>query len=197
MPFPSSGAVSASDVSSYFGGGSSLSDYYLGGSYIPNLSENSGHPSSGSISYSNFYGKYAKRGQSFTWTAGGPISNYIGFSENLYNIGSLSSANSYTSGSGYGIAFEGLIHNSVSSTLILYLGNTASTPSILSWNPVSNTNSWYVETTSNIGSVVFSVPDSYGSGGGSGWQAYNFSVAQGGTLFTSGSSYTTTIYWIA
>lgn len=63
IPFPiGSGTISMDDIRSFFGpvsGTASLSNYYRGGSYIPNITtgtpNNSSIPTSGTISLSNFY----------------------------------------------------------------------------------------------------------------------------------------------
>lgn len=63
IPFPiGSGTISMDNIRSFFGpvsGTASLSNYYRGGSYIPNITSgtpnNSNIPTSGTISLSNFY----------------------------------------------------------------------------------------------------------------------------------------------
>lgn len=59
MTLPSSGAISINSlVGEYGGSGShSLSEYYRGGSFVANHSNNSSVPTSGTISLSNFYGQ--------------------------------------------------------------------------------------------------------------------------------------------
>lgn len=60
MAIPSSGAISLSTIQTEFGGSNpiSLSEYYAGGSYVPagTTGTNGAVPSSGQISFSNFYG---------------------------------------------------------------------------------------------------------------------------------------------
>lgn len=65
MPFTSSGAISIGDARTYFIAGgapqaTSMSDFYRGLN-IPDVSQNSGIPTSGAISMGNLYGGYAKR----------------------------------------------------------------------------------------------------------------------------------------
>lgn len=58
MPLAGSGTLSINDIAGEFGGRSdpeSLSEFYRGGSRVPNNSSNSGVPTSGTISISNFY----------------------------------------------------------------------------------------------------------------------------------------------
>lgn len=59
MTLPASGTLSLSQIQAEFGlGGSnpiSLSEYYRGGSYVPNIAANNNIPTSGAISISNFY----------------------------------------------------------------------------------------------------------------------------------------------
>lgn len=55
--FKSSGSVSISELQTFFGtSAGALSSYYRGGGVVPNVSQNSGIPTSGQISLSNFYG---------------------------------------------------------------------------------------------------------------------------------------------
>ena len=58
MPLASSGTLSINDIAGEFGGSSnpeSLSEFYRGGSRVPNSSANSSIPTSGTIAISNFY----------------------------------------------------------------------------------------------------------------------------------------------
>ena len=66
MPIPASGALSFIDFDYYFGNGNygdfssgpnsnvSLSSYYRGGTYVPNVTPNNSIPTSGQISFNNF-----------------------------------------------------------------------------------------------------------------------------------------------
>jgi hypothetical protein len=60
MPIPSSGAISLDTIQTEFGGSNpiSLSEYYAGGTYVPSGTSgtNGAVPSSGQISFSQFYG---------------------------------------------------------------------------------------------------------------------------------------------
>lgn len=58
MALQSSGTISLANVQSEFGGSNpiSISEYYRGGSEVPNVSINNSIPTSGAISLSNFYG---------------------------------------------------------------------------------------------------------------------------------------------
>jgi hypothetical protein len=57
MPLQSSGAISLLNIFQEFGGPSQirLGDYYRGGSYVPDIPTNINIPTSGTISFSNFY----------------------------------------------------------------------------------------------------------------------------------------------
>jgi len=55
-----SGSISLGSIRSSFGGGTSISNYYRGGSNIPTVSYNNGIPTGGSISFSQFRGSTAK-----------------------------------------------------------------------------------------------------------------------------------------
>jgi|9_EtaG_2_1085328.scaffolds.fasta_scaffold03100_13 hypothetical protein len=58
MTLPSSGAISLSNIAGEFGGSTphSMSEYYRGGSNVPNHGNTTNIPTSGQISFSNFYG---------------------------------------------------------------------------------------------------------------------------------------------
>jgi len=57
-----SGAISLGDLRTFFVGSSSvsvsLSDFYRGGTYVPDIPENSAVPTSGQIKLSDFYGSH-------------------------------------------------------------------------------------------------------------------------------------------
>lgn len=57
MAIPGPGvAISMDTLNTEFGGGFSLSSYYRGGSFVPNIPQNAAVPTSGAISLGNFYG---------------------------------------------------------------------------------------------------------------------------------------------
>jgi len=58
MALQTSGTITLLDIQNEFGGSSpiSLSEYYRGGAYVPNVTANNNIPTSGQISLSNFYG---------------------------------------------------------------------------------------------------------------------------------------------
>ena len=58
MPLPASGPISLNDIQTEFGGSNpiSISEYYRGGGLVPNVSQNNNIPTSGTISFNNFYG---------------------------------------------------------------------------------------------------------------------------------------------
>lgn len=59
MPLQTSGAISLNDIATEFGGTTphSISEYYRGGSFVPSgPSQNANIPTSGQISFSQFYG---------------------------------------------------------------------------------------------------------------------------------------------
>jgi hypothetical protein len=61
MVLPSSGAISLNDIQVEFGGANpiSISEYYRGGGIVDTGAGTAGIPSSGQISFSNFYGAFA------------------------------------------------------------------------------------------------------------------------------------------
>lgn len=74
MTLPSSGSISLSDIASEFGVSApySLSDFYRGGANVPDTPTNSGVPTSGSISLTDFYGASAALPAS--WSTGSDMS---------------------------------------------------------------------------------------------------------------------------
>lgn len=86
MTLQASGAISLSDLRGEFGGSApdSLSEYYRGGSLVPDIAANAGIPTSGAISLSDFYG-----GQAINYNItpaggggygfGGPVAGYFTF----------------------------------------------------------------------------------------------------------------------
>lgn len=73
MTLQSSGAISLSDIAAEFGGSTphSINEYYRGGGLVPDTPANSGIPTSGVISFSDFYdGDATVGGLDTTMTAG-------------------------------------------------------------------------------------------------------------------------------
>jgi len=64
MTLPASGTIAIADLETEFGGSNpaSLSQYYRGGSLVPNTPSNSGVPTSGTIALNNFYNASKQRG---------------------------------------------------------------------------------------------------------------------------------------
>lgn len=56
MALVQSGAIGIANIQKEFGGTFKLSDYYRGGTQVPNIAVNSGVPTSGQIAISDFYG---------------------------------------------------------------------------------------------------------------------------------------------
>jgi len=56
MALPGSGTIKLSDIKTEFSGGNNLTNYYRNGTYVPDYPQNSGVPTSGSISLTDFYG---------------------------------------------------------------------------------------------------------------------------------------------
>jgi len=86
MALQSTGIISLNDIQNEFGGANpiNLSEYYRGGIYVPDISQNNTIPSSGQISVSDFYG--ASAGFVMTVTEGSDVSP---FSEQYgYYVGS-------------------------------------------------------------------------------------------------------------
>jgi len=82
MALPSSGTLSIQDIVDEFGGTAphSLSEYYRGGAYVP--SSNTGVPTSGTISLSDFYGASAATVVTVTEGSYAGASSFYGFANN-------------------------------------------------------------------------------------------------------------------
>ena len=80
MTLQSSGAISLSNIAGEFGGSTphSLSEYYRGGGLVQSHSGTAGIPSSGTISFNQFYGK----------TATAPVDNNVSFTCVFFTTGS-------------------------------------------------------------------------------------------------------------
>lgn len=64
MALPSSGAITSEMIRIQYGGSLPfiITDYYRGGARVPNTAANSGVPTSGAISFANFYGQGGSSG---------------------------------------------------------------------------------------------------------------------------------------
>lgn len=99
MALPASGTISLSDIQTTMGGSNpiSLTEYYRGGTYVPNITANNAIPTSGTISITDFYGALGSVSSNHTLTVGSRSYtefkvNYIdyGYSTSVYTYGSLS-----------------------------------------------------------------------------------------------------------
>lgn len=118
MALPGSGQLSINDIVGEFGGSAphSLSEYYRGGSLVPDSATNSGVPTSGQIKITDFYGA-----ANLVWTTNltvgqlvGKFNTITGYSTGVYTTGSLSD----TSVDFLGGAFcEGIAHGTATGIL--------------------------------------------------------------------------------
>jgi hypothetical protein len=94
MALQTSGAISLLDLKNEFGGFNPvrLSDYYRGGRLVPNLFNNSGVPSSGTIKISDFYGASAVTTETLSVS---PVSNDVSSNAATYTV-QVSSNTSWT-----------------------------------------------------------------------------------------------------
>tara|TARA_R100000329_G_scaffold147983_1_gene136228 strand:- start:1960 stop:2559 length:600 start_codon:yes stop_codon:yes gene_type:complete len=101
MALPSSGAISLSAIASEFGDSTpnSINEFYRGGSLVPNSSVNTNVPTSGQISFNDFYGATDQLWSTtvtvgvFTISApfgGGTIAQMFGFYDNTVGSNQLS-----------------------------------------------------------------------------------------------------------
>lgn len=92
MALQTSGTISIGDLRNEFGdtGSSSLSEFYRGGSLVPDTATNAGVPTSGTISLSYFYGasaavpSYAFTAGSYSVTEGDSVTVYVN-TTNVYD----------------------------------------------------------------------------------------------------------------
>ena len=102
MTLQLSGAISISDLVAEFGGSAphSLSEYYRGGSLVPNTGTNSGVPTSGAISLTDFYGASAAVIAEFTSGSGtySVPSGYTSCTAYIYGAGGGGSRNTVLGG---------------------------------------------------------------------------------------------------
>ena len=88
MALPSSGQLSINNIVGEFGGSAphALSEYYRGGSLVPDSATNSGVPTSGQIKISDFYGA-----ANSVWTTDLTVGVFTGKFFSLYGFDSTSS----------------------------------------------------------------------------------------------------------
>ena len=118
MALPGSGQLSINDIVGEFGGSAphALSEYYRGGSLVPDSAANSSVPTSGQIKITDFYGA-----ANLVWTTNltvgqlvGKFNTITGYSTGVYTTGSLSD----TSVDFLGGAFcEGIAHGTATGIL--------------------------------------------------------------------------------
>jgi len=97
MTLPTSGTITLLEIATEFGGSApySLTNYYRGGSHVPNTSTNANIPTSGLISLTNFYGASVVSSLcSGTITCGKAANGLQGYSSGAY--GSISFTGSST-----------------------------------------------------------------------------------------------------
>jgi len=113
MALQTSGAISLANIQSEFSGSNpiSINEYYRGGTYVVNSSANSSIPTSGTISFSNFYG-----GVSAT------ADNTFNFTMGLGSTGGKYALNVY--GANNGASYLGNISNGAVTTNNLAVSET-------------------------------------------------------------------------
>jgi len=126
MALPGSGQLSINDIVGEFGGSAphSLSEYYRGGSLVPDSATNSGVPTSGQIKITDFYGA-----ANLVWTTNLTVGQLVGKFNTITGYDSASAIGSLsdTSVDFLGGAFcEGISHGSAANVLAFYVtGNKA------------------------------------------------------------------------
>lgn len=107
MALAGSGTLSINDIAGEFGGRSdpeSLSEFYRGGSRVPNNATNSGIPTSGTISISNFYNASAAPTQlgSFSYTSDSRAQN-VGKTQTVYTgVGEVGNSSNVNQSNNFG-----------------------------------------------------------------------------------------------
>ena len=97
MVLQASGSISMQDIVDEFGGAGSdsISEYYRGGTWVPNISANTGIPLSGTISFSDFYSA-TNFYLDTTLTIGNSGGSYGYLAGSFGSMASTTMSNSYT-----------------------------------------------------------------------------------------------------
>jgi len=113
MALPGSGTIKLSDIKTEFSGGNNLTDYYRNGSYVPDYAQNSGVPTSGSISLTDFYGA----------SDVAPAQNYYPTGNNLNITSSVLSAQGFNSSLPVNVYINSQAYGTTTSNNALYINN--------------------------------------------------------------------------
>lgn len=142
---PSSGTIKLSEVKTLFGGDGKLKSYYRGGSNVPDISVNSGIPTSGTISLQDFYGSattFYFRRRPVSKSDGGnttssPVSAYVSWVHNTdFDFG-------YSEDNNTNVEFKWVVTGDTNDVTISGGGSTYSTSN--NSLSISHTSGTYVE----------------------------------------------------
>lgn len=146
MTLPASGPISLSDIRNEFGGSApdSLSEYYRGGAYVPNIPANNSIPTSGAISLSDFYGTTnllisLSGGGDTTIVPGGTATASISFVGDGNYIGD--------SGSDWGVPNTSGLGNDYQIRATLSSGSAPSSGTLNTWQNIGTSRTWSLTAT--------------------------------------------------
>lgn len=147
MALPPSGTMTLAMIAAEFGGGTphSISEYYRGGGLVPNIAANAAIPTSGIISFSNFY-----NATNFVATApNGSVSHSVGSGTasaglslqdtgaNTFNVG-----NSVTVAANWGVPNSAGVGAGWHVRATLASGSTPSSGTMGTWLQLNTPRSW-------------------------------------------------------
>ena len=146
MALPTSGAISLNAIKNEFGGSSSniyISNYYRGGSYVPNTSANNSIPTSGTVYFSYYYGGTNQQVWSptitnGTWSGYIACDTYTGYKSSVLGSYYGGSMNDYTINFLSNLRVRGIWHQK----LYGVGGTVASNAVVFVTDPTSNSG-WY------------------------------------------------------
>ena len=113
MALTGSGTIKLSEIKTEFSGGNNLTSYYRNGSYVPDYAQNSGVPTSGSISLTDFYGASDTP----------PAQNYYPTGNNLNITSSVLSAQGFNSSLPVNVYINSQAYGTSTGNYALYINN--------------------------------------------------------------------------
>lgn len=201
MALPSSGPISLTDIQGTMGGTAptSLSEYYRGGTYVPNITQNNSIPLSGAISIGDFYDAVGDTSTNLSLTVGFDAadfkgdSSYYGYTSSGIStllafidtpLGSLSPS-SYSSVPGT-VNIDGLVTNVSFGGLTMWANTNIN--SDLTFYEFTVNSSTYTRSSS-----TFTANVNYANGDPSPWSTWVWSSSPSTPGFSTTGSYTLTI----
>lgn len=184
MALPTSPPISLNQIKAEFGatGARSLTEFYRGGAFVPNIPANSGVPTSGAISILDFLGAIAMDANwvnqsAIDFVMAGGIQNAVAELSVMSNGGTSRS----TTQEGYVVTGTWLLAGSASdySVRAVHTGGDIPYGSLSTWLPLSSTRTWGVTAASGLVSGTLAVTLRHNPSGTT-WSAnYNMSATKG------------------